>query len=171
MTSQTDPQVKELNKQLKSTKVELTNKKRLLRKVKSSIKERKAYLKKQEQDIATAVDIYNIRLTELNADIATIEREKDDCLRELAELQEQIRTANAEKDRLERLNEELKSLSESSTAKLRIDIRSLQAEKKQADDNLKKSKEEAVKLLRGLSRKEKELVNREQILAGRESAS
>ncbi len=151
-----------------STK-DLTALKKELRKVKSTLKERKAYLKSQEDAIDEAISSYNIRLTELNADINTIENKKDDSLRELADLQEQNKQLHDDNELLNLKVNNLQEVYDQGVAKLKIEIRELQAEKQREDMNLKHSQAEATKLLKALALKERELQTKEQILDERDS--
>lgn len=140
-----------------------------LRLLKGNIADRKKYLKEQEANIDTAVHNFNNRLRELQSDIKVIDNEKDTNLRELADLQEQIRTT---KEELNKVSENLigvQAFYDETVANIKIEIRELQAEKQRADLNLKHSQDEASKLIKKLAEKEKELSVREQILDEREA--
>ena len=137
--------------------------------MKKTVKERKRYLNEQESTINTAVENYNTRLVEMNADMATIERQKDDALRELVEYNQQEKEAKEEVGRLQSRLNQLQSFYDEQVAKFKIEIRELQSEKERADMNRQHALDEAAKVLKVLSEKEKQLQLREQVLEEREA--
>ena len=104
----------------------------------------------------------------MNADIATIERQKDDALRELAEYNQQEKEAKEEVGKLQSRLNQLQSFYDEQVAKFKIEIRELQSEKERADMNRQHALDEAAKVLKVLSAKERDLQLREQIIESRE---
>ena len=151
-----------------SLDAEIKSAKKKLREIEQSIKERKKYLDEQESTINIAVDNYNTRLVEMNADIATIERQKDDALRELAEYNQQEKETKEEVGKLQSRLNQLQSFYDEQVAKFKIEIRELQSEKERADINRQHALDEAAKVLKVLSAKERDLQLREQIIESRE---
>lgn len=155
--------------QSESISQEIKTARKKLKSVKDNITERQQYLHKQETDVATAIELFNTRLREAQADMAAIERQKDDKLQELADLNEQISAETSKSLELSKRAEQLTKLYEENVAKYKTELRSLQVQIDQATMNKKKLLDDARITLERLSDKEKELKIREQVLDEREA--
>jgi chromosome segregation ATPase len=143
--------------------------KRRLRKLNQDIETRQVYLSEQEDTVDTAVANYNIRLTELQASIASMEREKDNHLGKLADLQEQEVLKEAEISGITKKAEDLQTFYEENVAKFRIELREVQANIMQAKAEHKKALEEGRAIMTKIAEKEKELTVKAQVLEEREA--
>jgi hypothetical protein len=148
---------------------EIRQNKIILKDIATQINERKTYQKEQELVVDTAVEAFNSRIRELQADIAEIERQKDTSLHELVEAQEQAGITGANVLKLNQRLEALKKLYEDSAAQYKIELNTLRTDIDAAKANHKKILKEGQTVLERLADKEREYSIRTTILDERES--
>lgn len=144
-------------------------KKTELRDINTQVTERKSYQKEQEQAVDVAVDAFNSRMRELQADIAEIERQKDNSLHELVEAQEQAVTVSNNVLKLKQRFDALTKLYEDSASQYKVELNALRVDIDAAKSNHKRILKEGQTVLERLAEKEREISIRTTILDGRES--
>lgn len=161
--------LRERSTEVKQLEDKIKELKRAKKEAADATKESVAYQKSQEAAVDEFVETSNVRLRELQADIATTDRLKDDALRELASVQEQTEDGAKKNADLATKLDALTALYLDTAARYKIELNDLQAQIKIATADLAKNRRDAQSLVKRLAEKEQELAQREEILDDRET--
>jgi hypothetical protein len=140
-----------------------------IREAKHLAKEAEDYKKEQDALVEDAVAAHNTRLVELHADINITERLKDEALRDLAAIQEQV---SSETDNLEALGGKLEALTtlyHDTATRYKLELNDYRAQIKTSQIELNRKRKDSQAIVQRLAEKEKELGQREEILDTRDA--